>query len=61
MTTIDASPLRGAERPSPRRQEVATRIKEYILRNRLKPGTSCPPRPSCARPSAPAAPASARP
>ncbi|MBB5113525.1 FCD domain-containing protein [Micromonospora echinospora] len=42
MTTIDASPLRGAERPSPRRQEVVTRIKEYILRNRLKPGNLLP-------------------
>ncbi|MFG1891279.1 FadR/GntR family transcriptional regulator [Micromonospora sp. NPDC049051] len=42
MTTIDASPLRGAERPGPRRQEVATRIKEYILRNRLKPGNLLP-------------------
>ncbi|MFG2012223.1 FadR/GntR family transcriptional regulator [Micromonospora sp. NPDC048868] len=42
MTTIDASPLRGAERPGPRRQEVATKIKEYILRNRLKPGNILP-------------------
>ena len=42
MTTIDASPLRGTERPGPRRQEVATRIKEYILRNRLKPGNLLP-------------------
>lgn len=42
MTTIDAIPLRGTERPGPRRQEVATRIKEYILRNRLKPGDLLP-------------------
>ncbi|WP_229402148.1 FadR/GntR family transcriptional regulator [Micromonospora okii] len=42
MTTIDATPLRGTERPGPRRQEVATRIKEYILRNRLKPGNPLP-------------------
>ncbi|MCL7458738.1 FadR family transcriptional regulator [Micromonospora sp. MSM11] len=42
MTTIDATPLRGTERPGPRRQEVATRIKEYILRNRLKPGNLLP-------------------
>ncbi|MFI6272446.1 FadR/GntR family transcriptional regulator [Micromonospora zamorensis] len=42
MTTIDATPLRGAERPGPRRQEVATKIKEYILRNRLKPGDILP-------------------
>lgn len=42
MTTIDASPLRGQERPGPRRQEVVTGIKEYILRNRLKPGDLLP-------------------
>ncbi|MEV1157075.1 FadR/GntR family transcriptional regulator [Micromonospora chokoriensis] len=42
MTTIDASPLSGSERPGPRRQEVATKIKEYILRNRLKPGDLLP-------------------
>jgi DNA-binding FadR family transcriptional regulator len=42
MTTIDATPLRGTARPGPRRQEVATRIKEYILRNRLKPGDLLP-------------------
>lgn len=42
MTTIDATPLHGTERPGPRRQEVATSIKEYILRNRLKPGNLLP-------------------
>jgi DNA-binding FadR family transcriptional regulator len=42
MTTIDASPLRGQERPGPRRQEVVTGIKDYILRNRLKPGDLLP-------------------
>ena len=42
MTTIDATPLRGQERPGPRRQEVVARIKEYVLRNRLKPGDILP-------------------
>jgi len=42
MATIDAVPFRGAPRPAPRRQEVVAGIKEYILRNQLKPGDLLP-------------------
>lgn len=42
MTTVDAHPLRGQERPGPRRQEVVAGIKDYILQNRLKPGDLLP-------------------
>jgi len=42
MATIDVTPLRGADRPAPRRQEVVARLKDYILRNQLKPGDLLP-------------------
>jgi DNA-binding FadR family transcriptional regulator len=42
MSTTDAVPFRGAARPAPRRQEVVAGIKEYILRNQLKPGDPLP-------------------
>jgi DNA-binding FadR family transcriptional regulator len=42
MATIDASSLRGVARSGPRRQEVIAGIKEYILRNQLKPGDLLP-------------------
>jgi len=42
MTKIDGSPLRHGARSGPRRQEVVAGIKEYILRNQLKPGDLLP-------------------
>ncbi|MFF0341528.1 FadR/GntR family transcriptional regulator [Kribbella sp. NPDC004875] len=42
MATIDAGPLRGADRPADRRQTVIAGIKDYILSNRLRPGDPLP-------------------
>lgn len=42
MATTDSVPVRAQERSAPRRQEVIERIKEYILRNQLKPGDLLP-------------------
>ncbi len=42
MAKTDTPPLRSVVRTGPRRQEVVAGIKEYILRNQLKPGDLLP-------------------
>ena len=42
MATTDFPPLGSGMRSGPRRQEVVAGIKEYILRNQLKPGDLLP-------------------
>lgn len=42
MSTTDVAPLRERERGSLRRLEVVAGIKDFILRNRLKPGDPLP-------------------
>lgn len=42
MKKIDAGPMTGGGRGALRRNEVATGIKDYIIRNQLKPGDLLP-------------------
>lgn len=42
MSALDATPFRETVRRGQRRQEVVERIKDYILRNHLRPGDPLP-------------------